>query len=158
MCQAMAFVFLYFFLSVSWKYNQEAELVISTGMLWRRCFSIFPHVFPMFYRTFFTIEEWKNFPFSRFCEIEEQNVCSWCWFLSIGISGGQPLKYSRQKDLFAGWGGRCVWYCATLELWLQARCKSLLFHSLALYLDESNFHLPDSSRWKNNMNVLGAGF
>ena len=64
----------------------------------------------MFYSTFFTIEEWKNFPFSRFCEIEEQNVCSWCWFLSIGISGGQPLKYSRQKDLFPG-GSMCVVLC-----------------------------------------------
>ena len=81
-------------------------------MLWRRCFSIFPHIFPMFYWTFFTIEEWKNFPFSRFCEIEEQNVCSWCWFLSIGISGGQPLEYSRQKDkapVVVLEGGPCVW-------------------------------------------------
>ena len=75
----------------------------------------FSACFPMFYSTFFTIEERKNFPFSRFCEIEEQHVCSWCWFLSIGISGGQPLEYSRQKTkppwLFSRGGSMCVVLC-----------------------------------------------
>ena len=55
-------------------------------------------------------------------------------------------------------GVPCVWYCVTLEFWFQARCKSLLFHSLALYPDESNFHLSDSARLKNKMFVLCAGF
>ena len=103
-----------------------------------------------------------KFPSSRFCEIEEQNVCSWCWFRRIGSPGASLLsKYPRQKHK-APWlfsrGVLCAWHCVTLELWVQARCTSPLFHSLALYLDESNFHLPDSSRLKKTMNVLGAGF
>ena len=56
------------------------------------------------------VSRWVKFPSSRFFEIEERYECSWYWFLSIGITGGQPLEYSRQKDkapvvvLEGGWG------------------------------------------------------
>ena len=61
------------------------------------------------------VSRWIKFPSFRFCEIEEQNVCSLRWFLSIGITGGQPLEYPRQKDkapwLFSRGGSMCVALC-----------------------------------------------
>ena len=79
-----------------------------------KMFFHFPHVFPCFIELSSLLKNGRIFHFPD-SEIEEQNVCSWCWFLSIGISGGQPLEYSRQKDkapvVVLEGGSMCVVLC-----------------------------------------------
>ena len=114
MCQTIAFVFLYLFPFCIMEVQPGSRTCVFDRNAVVKMFFHFPHVFPCFIELSSLLKNGRIFHFPD-SEIEEQNVCSWCWFLSIGISGGQPLNILDKRQsppwLFSRGGSMCVVWC-----------------------------------------------